>query len=127
MDTVTSVGQPPANIYESADDGESRGQLTVAIPLPGAHHDTVAVSLDGRLLTVRAEARYPQEQQHYLRHEWTVGRSRREIELPRPVMAKGARATLTHGVLTVSLPLGEGTGGARIPVTESQAHPGQRG
>jgi HSP20 family protein len=127
METVTGLAQPPVNIYESADAGEARGQLTVAIPLPGAHHDTIEVSLDGGTLSVRAEARYPQAQQHYLRHEWQVGRSQLDIGLPKAVNAQGARATLTHGVLTVSLPLGEAKGPARIPVSESQPHPGLPG
>jgi HSP20 family protein len=91
---------PPVNVYES------EGQLTVAVPVPGAHDDTVELWLDGRKLTVRAEARYPQEQQHYIRHEWSVGRWHREVELPRPVSADGAKAMLTHGILTVSMPVG---------------------
>ncbi len=94
-----TVEAPPVNIYESS------GQLTIAIPMPGAHNDTVEVVLEGRTLRAQAEARYPQEQQHYLQHEWSVGRFQREIELPKPVQAAGAKAMLTHGVLTVSLPL----------------------
>jgi HSP20 family protein len=115
------VEAPPVNVYEAND------QLTVAIPMPGAHHDTVAVSLDGRRLSVDAEARYPQEQQHYLQHEWSVGTSHREVVLPKPVQSSGAKATLTHGILTVSLPIArEDTGSrARIAVTEPLTHQGQ--
>ena len=112
---------PPVNVYEADD------QLTVAIPMPGAHHDTVRVSLNGRRLTVDAEARYPQEQQHYLQHEWSVGRSHQEIELPKPVRAAGAKAMLTHGILTISLPIGDqGTSSqTSIPVIEPPSHQGQ--
>ena len=112
---------PPVNLYEAND------QITVAIPIPGAHHDTVHVSLQGRQLTVDAEARYPQEQQHYLQHEWSVGTSHREIDVPRPVRGGGAKATLTHGILTISLPIGaeEGASRIRIPVTEPATHQGQ--
>ena len=112
---------PPVNLYEANE------QITVAIPIPGAHHDTVQVSLQGRQLTVDAEARYPQEQQHYLQHEWSVGTSHRDIDLPRPVRGSGAKATLTHGILTVSLPIGteEGASRIRIPVTEPATHQGQ--
>ena len=69
MAKQTTVESPPVNVYESP------GQITVAIPIPGAHHDTTSVYLEGARLTVDAEARYPQEQQHYLRHEWSVGTS----------------------------------------------------
>ena|SRR5712691_6080859 len=112
---------PPVNVYEA------NGQITVAIPVPGAHHDTVNVSLDGRQLTVDAEARYPQEQQHYVQHEWSVGTSHREIDLPKPVRSGGAKAMLTHGILTISLPIGteEGSPRIRIPVTEPATHQGQ--
>jgi HSP20 family molecular chaperone IbpA len=112
---------PPVNIYESHD------QLTVAIPVPGAHDDTVEVALEGRKLTVVAEARYAQEQQHYLLHEWSVGRWHREVELSKPVTSVGAKAMLTHGILTVSLPIGEGrsSGRVQIPVAETHRHQSQ--
>jgi HSP20 family protein len=121
MARQSAVEAPPVNVYEAND------QLTVAIPMPGAHHDTVAVSLDGRRLTVDAEARYPQEQQHYLQHEWSVGTSHREVVLPRAVRSGGAKAMLTHGILTVSLPIGdeEVATRTRIPVTEPLTHQGQ--
>src|ERR1700694_3277532 len=121
MAKQTAVNAPPANVYEAND------QLTVAIPLPGAHHDTTEVMLDGRRLIIRAEARYPQEQQHYLQHEWSVGTSHREIELPRPVRATGAKALLTHATVTVSLPIGteKPPSRAQLPVTEPPTHQGQ--
>src|ERR671925_2404248 len=121
MARETAVESPPVNIYESPD------QITIAVPIPGAHHDTTSVMLEGRRLTVDAEARYPQEQQHYLQHEWSVGTSYREIDLPRAVRAGGAKATLTHGILTISLPIGkeESSTRVRIQVTEPPVHQGQ--
>jgi len=112
---------PPVNVYEAND------QITVAIPIPGAHHDTVYVNLEGQRLTVEAEARYPQEQQHYVQHEWSVGTSHRDIDLPRPVRAGGAKAMLTHGILTISLPIGteDMPSPTRIPVIEPPTHQGQ--
>jgi HSP20 family molecular chaperone IbpA len=117
----TAIESPPVNVYEAND------QVTVAIPIPGAHHDTTEVMLDGRKLIVRAEARYPQEQQHYLQHEWSVGTSHREVVLPKPVQSSGAKAMLTHGILTISLPIGtEATSSrTRIPVIEPPSHLGQ--
>jgi HSP20 family molecular chaperone IbpA len=114
----TAVDAPPVNVYEAND------QLTVAIPIPGAHHDTTEVVLDGRTLIVRAEARYPQEQQHYVQHEWSVGTLHREVVLPKPVRSNGAKAMLTHGILTISLPIGTEEPSSRtpIPVTEPPTH-----
>ncbi len=121
MAKQVGIESPPVNVYEAND------QLTVAIPVPGAHHDTTEVMLDGRKLIVRADARYPQEQQHYLQHEWSVGTSHREVVLPKPVRSSGAKAMLTHGILTVSLPIGEeeAASRSRIPVTEPLTHQGQ--
>src|ERR1700687_4678024 len=121
MAKQTAVNAPPVNIYEAND------QLTVAIPIPGAHHDTTELVLDGRKLIVRAEARYPQEQQHYLQHEWSVGTSHREVDLPKPVRSTGAKAMLTHGILTISLPIGTESTSPRttIPVPEPTSHQGQ--
>src|SRR5256886_737748 len=93
MTRQTAVESPPVNVYESSD------QLTVAIPIPGAHHDTVNVGLEGRQLTVDAEARYPQEQQHYVQHEWTVRTSHRVLAPPRPGGARGSRAAAVVAVL----------------------------
>ena len=121
MAKQAAIDSPPVNVYEAND------QITVAIPIPGAHHDTTEVILDGLTLIVRAEARYPQEQQHYVQHEWSVGTSHRSILLQKPVMPIGAKATLTHGILTISLPIG-GKGASprtRIPVTEPPVHQGQ--
>jgi HSP20 family molecular chaperone IbpA len=121
MAKQTAIESPPVNVYEAND------QLTVAIPVPGAHHDTTEVVLDGRKLIIRAEARYPQEQQHYVQHEWSVGTSHREVLLPKPVRSSGAKAMLTHGILTISLPIGDegASARARIPVTEPPSHQGQ--
>ena len=120
MAKQSAVESPPVNVYEAND------QLTVAIPIPGAHHDTTEVVLDGQKLIVRAEPRYPQEQQHYLQHEWSVGTSHREVDLPKPVRATGAKATLTHGILTVSLPIGSDRAArTSIPVSEPTSHQGQ--
>jgi HSP20 family molecular chaperone IbpA len=98
--------------------------MTVAIPLPGTHAENVEVLLRTDRLTVHAEARYPQAQQHYLQHEWHVGTFQREVRLPRPVHAEGAKAQLSHGVLTVSLHEGDWAGQAEVhlPVTEIAGH-----
>ena len=115
---ATALETPPANIYESA------GQVTVAIPLPGTHAENVEVLLRKDRLVVQAEARYPQEQQHYLLREWHVGTFHRELALPRTVKPEGAKATLSHGILTISMHEGDWTGPEviTIPVAELAGH-----
>ncbi|HYS02431.1 MAG TPA: Hsp20/alpha crystallin family protein [Candidatus Eisenbacteria bacterium] len=111
---AAALENPPANIYESA------GQVTVAIPLPGTHAENVEVLLRKDRLSVQAEARYPQAQQHYLQHEWQVGTFQREVRLPRSVHAEGAKALLSHGVLTVSLHEGDWTGPAEVQLSVAE-------
>lgn len=116
--TTLETAVPPANIYESA------GQVTVAIPLPGTHADTIEVVLRKNRLSVQAEARYPQEQQHYLQREWHVGTYQRDLPLPRSVHPEGAKAMLSHGILTISMHLGEWSGPemVHLPVAEVAGH-----
>jgi len=103
---------PPANVYEGS------GQLSVALPIPGAHaaHTEVIVTPDR--LRVTAENKYPQDEQHYHRRDWTVGTWRLDLELPRRVDPQRAKATLHYGVLVVMAPVSElGSGESRPTVS----------
>ena len=100
-----------ANVYEG------NGQLSVAMPIPGAHPDHVRVSLGPKLLRVQADCKYPQESQRYHRREWQVGSWQAEVALPRAVDPASARATLNLGVLVVMAPLSEiGVGEQEVTV-----------
>ena len=57
----------PVNLYEAA------GQLSVAVPVPGAHAEHTRVVVEPRRVVIDAECKYPQEQQQYLRRDWQVG------------------------------------------------------
>ncbi len=102
---------PPANVYEG------NGQLSVAVPIPGAHRASTEVIVTPDRIRVSAENKYPQEEQHFHRHDWTVGTWGLDIELPRRVDPVRARATLNLGVLVVMAPISEqGSGEARPTV-----------
>lgn len=121
VEPVNTVGEvrratPPANVYEGS------GQLSVAVPLPGAHPDHISVRLAPEGLDVVAECKYPQESQRYLRHDWQVGSWRLELALPRRVDPSAGRATLNLGVLVVMAPLSE-VGGAERSLEVSATSP----
>lgn len=105
--SATIGSTPPVNVYEGS------GQLSAAMPLPGAHPDHISVRLAADRLDVTAECKYPQESQRYLRHDWQVGSWHVAIDLPRRVAPAGARATLNLGVLVVMAPLSEAGGASR--------------
>ncbi len=116
-----SGATPPANVYEG------NGQLSVAVPLPGAHPEHTAVRLAPEHLEVVAECKYPQESQRYLRHEWQVGSWRLDLALPRRVDPSTARASLNLGVLVVMAPFSEVGGASRsldvsAPTSPSDTH-----
>ena len=102
---------PPVNVYEG------NGQLSVVIPIPGAHPNHIDVVVDATKLRLNAECKYPQENQHYLRRDWQVGSWRAEIELQQRVDPARSRATLNLGVLVIMAPLSEtGSGERRLAV-----------
>jgi HSP20 family molecular chaperone IbpA len=103
---------PPANVYEG------NGQLSVALPLPGAHPEHVAVVVGPTTVVIRAECKYQQDAQHYLRHDWQVGSVNADIELPQRVDPASARATLNLGVLVVMAQLSETGQGEHRPRVE---------
>jgi len=104
-----NASTPPVNVYEGG------GQLSVAVPMPGAHPEHVSVRLEAERLEVTAECKYPQESQHYLRHDWRVGSWHLDIALPRRVDPASARASLSLGVLVVMAPCSEVGGAPSAP------------
>jgi HSP20 family protein len=90
---------PPVNVYEG------NRQLSVAVPIPGAHREHVELRLTPTRLRLRAECKYEQEHQRYLRREWQVGSWEVDVPLPEAVDPASAKATLRHGVLIVMAPL----------------------
>ena len=103
---------PPVNVYEG------NGQLSVVIPVPGAHPDHIDLVVDAASLRLAAECKYPQESQHYLRRDWQVGSWHAEVDLPRRIDPARSRATLNFGVLVLMAPLSETAGGERRPTVE---------
>ena len=104
--------QPPVNVYEG------NGQLSVAVPLPGAHagHTEVVVTPDR--IQIAAANKYPQAAQHFHRQDWQVGDWHVDVALPLRVDPAGARATLNLGVLVVMAPINErGAGESRPSVS----------
>lgn len=106
------IATPPANVYTA------NGQLSVAVPIPGAHREHVKVVVKQDGLRIDAECKYPQAEQNYVRHEWQVGSWALDLPLPQTVDPSRARATLNYGVLVVMAPLAESGAGEARPAVE---------
>ena len=94
--------------------------------LPGLDPENdIEVTVDGRILTIRAERR--QQDDGPYRSEFRYGSLAREVRLPARVDPADVTARYDKGVLEVSVPVGavkpEGT---RIPVEDADAVPGQQ-
>ena len=93
--------------------------------LPGLDPENdIEVTLDGRILTIRAERR--QQDSGPYRSEFRYGSLTRAVRLPARVDAADVTARYDKGVLEISIPVGavkpEGT---RIPIANADAMPEQ--
>ena len=93
--------------------------------LPGLDPENdIEVTVDGRILTIRAERR--QQDNGPYRSEFRYGSLTREVRLPARVDATDVTARYDKGVLQVSVPVGAvKPQGTRIPVEDADAMPWQ--
>jgi len=95
--------QPPTDIYETDD------SLVVRMEIAGLQPRDVAVQLEGEVLTIRGRRREdcPHCKRRYCQMEIHTGPFERVLALPKPVLAEGARARYTNGILEILLPRAE--------------------
>lgn len=96
---------------------ESEDAFAILTDLPGVTADDIDMNFTNGLLTIHG--RVPLRQEHgtrYLAHEYGVGDFDREIFVSEAVNAAAIGATLTNGVLTVTLPKSEEAKPRRIKV-----------
>lgn len=88
------------------DVAETDEDVVVTLDLPGYERDDVDVTVTDDTLHVEAERRVEaeSEERHYYRRERRRERVDRSVQLPAPVDESSASATLSNGVLTVTLP-----------------------
>jgi len=99
-------------------------RYVIRAELPGLDPENdIEVTVDGRVLTIRAERRQ-QDQQPY-RSEFRYGPLAREVRLPVRVDPADVAARYDKGVLEVSVPVEVKPEGTRIPVEDADAVPGQ--
>ncbi|WP_029413651.1 Hsp20/alpha crystallin family protein [Paracidovorax oryzae] len=98
---------------------ESDGGYTVHAEIPGVPKEDIHVSLDGNVVSLRAEVRQHDQQTEgdkVLRSERYYGAVARSFQLPAEIDAQEAKAKYDHGVLTLTLPKKRGTGGQRLAI-----------
>ena len=86
---------------------EDESAYTVQADLPGVPKDDIQVSIDGAVVSLRAEMRQHDEKREgekLLRSERYYGSVARSFQLPMEVDAASAKARYDNGVLMLTLP-----------------------
>ena len=106
------VYQPLTDIVET-DDG-----LTLIVEMPGVAADDVDVTLERRVLTIRGTVRATTPETLQLAYaEYGEGNFERAFTLPDDFDPDQIGASVSHGVLTVTLPRAAGAQPRKIAVT----------
>jgi HSP20 family protein len=86
---------------------ENNGAYTVLAEIPGVTKEDIQVSIEGNMVTVRAEVKQMDSQtkdDKLLRSERYFGAVSRGISLPQDIDQSQAKAKYDNGVLTLTLP-----------------------
>lgn len=85
---------------------ETEKAYTIHAEIPGVKKQDIDVSIDGNVVSIRAEVRREKEEkgENMLRSERYYGAMARSFTLPMDVDEKGATAKYTDGVLELMLP-----------------------
>lgn len=87
---------PPINIFRGGD------ALVIRAELPNVRPEDIALTVEGRQLTITGERRPPEETRTgYHRRERTWGKFSRSVRLPDDIDLGGIDAKYRNGVLTV--------------------------
>lgn len=108
---------PPSKI--KVDVKETDGGYIVQAEVPGVAKEDIHVSLDGNVVSLRAEVRQLDQKvegEKVLRSERYFGSVERSFELPADVDAAQAKAKYDNGVLTLTLPKKQGGNAKRLNI-----------
>lgn len=102
---------PTTDIFETKD------ALMVVMEMPGVPKEGIDVSLDSNVLSVNGEidfSKYENMQPVYT--EYNIGHYRRRFSLSNAIDAEKISATMTDGVLTLTLPKAEAAKPRKIAI-----------
>ena len=98
---------------------ETDGGYTVHAEVPGVPKEVIQVSIDGNVVSLRAEVRQHDQKtegEKVLRSERYFGSVARSFQLPVDVDAAQAKAKYDNGVLTLTLPKKQGGSAQRLSI-----------
>ena len=98
---------------------ETDGGYTVHAEVPGVPKEDIQVSIEGNVVSLRAEVRQHDQKtegEKVLRSERYFGSVARSFQLPVDVDAAQAKAKYDNGVLTLTLPKKQGCSAQRLSI-----------
>ena len=98
---------------------ENGTAYTVEAEIPGVSKEDIHVTIDGNIVTLRAEVRQLDAQtsdEKLLRSERYYGSVARSFQLPVDIDEDAAKAKYDNGVLTLNLPKKRGKTGQRLSI-----------
>lgn len=98
---------------------EAGNVYLVDAEVPGVAKEDIHVTIDGSVVTLRAEVKQQDTQregERVLRSERYVGAVARSFQLPQDIDESGARAKVDNGVLRLTLPKKVAVAGQRLTI-----------
>ena len=113
-------GDPlPSPSQMKVDVKETNSGYTVQAEVPGVPKEDIHVSVEGNVVSLRAEVRQLDQQvegEKVLRSERYFGQVARSFQLPADIDAARAKAKYDNGVLTLTLPKKQGGNAQRVAI-----------
>ena len=113
-------GDPlPTPSQMKVDVKETDSGYTVQAEVPGVPKEDIHVSVEGNVVSLRAEVRQLDQQvegEKVLRSERYFGQVARSFQLPADIDAARAKAKYDNGVLTLTLPKKQGGNAQRVAI-----------
>jgi HSP20 family protein len=118
------VEAPPNNLLPSIDVTETDKQILITVELPGLERKDVDVTLEDNVLTIRGEKKFetdPNDDKTKNVHvsERVYGVFYRMVELPIEIDPSTVQATMSKGVLKITIPKPARSEAKKIDVQES--------
>lgn len=101
-------GMPAINLIPSVDVTETDKEIEITVELPGLERSDVEISLNDDVLTIRGEKKVESKEKDDKKNvhlaERAFGVFYRAIQLPAGVDAGSIQATMSNGVLKITIP-----------------------
>lgn len=112
--SVRAAGAMPMDLYRSGD------HYVLHVDLPGVDPGSIDISVDDRLLTIRAQRSARSEQDvQWVNQERATGTFARQVTLGRGLDLDAISATYDDGVLSLTIPIAEDAKPRKIEVARS--------